>query len=711
MNKHLLLLISILFPALAFSQVIVGTGTNESQAIPIEAYYGYSYSQTVYLASEIGSSGTITSLSYYYSGFSSLPNSDDDIQIYMSESTRTSFASGTDWEPVASMTMVFSGSFPAPTTPGVDEWLTVTLTTPFSYSGTDNLIVGVDANEAGYDSSSDDFHCSPSSTGRSIYYRSDSTNPNPASPPFGSTISYIANITLGGLVPSAVPNCSENNIPADGATDLAFECGAAVMLSWDPASGGAAPDMYDVYFGTTMTPPLVSSTSMTTYAAESLSASTTYYYKIVPKAGVEEATGCDVLSFTTGTENNDAGSGGLNDVYYFANNNNSDGTAGGAFLWDDPVAFGHTQVTTMTSGSLDDGYSTVTLPFTYTYYGVEYTDMHIGTNGYVSFGAGYTTTGSSTDLGSTSTPNGMIAVAMMDLDDESDGKIFHGIIDDITYAVTWYHYHDYGDASEYITMQLILQDLPGTDNDVFEIRFNQDESTAIPDILNDAVIGCEDLSANATTEFARYREDGVGGPMFCSPLVIGFAPTEEGVLLPLDLLSFEGTKLDKSNLLTWTTANEVNTDFFEVQSSKDGINWRAIGKVDAAGISTSTERYSYEDVEPFTTSYYRLKMNDLDGTFEFSEVLSIRREVGSGILNIFPNPASDHLTVNFDMSEEALLEYSIRDINGRLIKTKNIESVAGSNQLRIETADLIQGIYFIQFQSNTLQDIRRVVIR
>jgi len=715
MKKHVLFTLLCFYllsfcPNLAFSQVIVGNGTNESQAIPIEPYYGYSYTQTVYQASDINSSGTITSIAYFYSGISNLGVSDDDIQIYMLESTRTSFATTSDWEPIAGMTLVFNGSIPAPTTPGVDEWLTITLDTPFPYTGIDNIIVAVDANEADYDSSSDDFHCTSSGTGSSIYYRNDNTNPDPASPPSGILSSYIANITFGGINPPAEPNCTAGNTPADGTIDIAVECGSNVFLTWDSPTSGITPDIYNVYFGTSPTPPSVGTTTETEYEANGLAASTTYYYQIVPEASGITALNCPIYSFSTGTNTNDAGSGGTNEVYYFANNNNSQGTPGGSFVWDDPITLNHTEITTWTVGTDDDGYATVTLPFIYKYYGVDYTDIHIGTNGYVSFGQGFTSTGSSTDLGSTSDPDGMIALAMMDLDDRNDGQIFHGPIDAFTYAITWYHYHDYQDDNEYITMQLLLQDLPGTENDVFELRYNQNESTAIPDFLIDAVIGCEDINVNATTEYAMYREDGVGGPMFCSPLVIGFAPTEGGVQLPLDLLSFEGKQKAKTNVLKWITTNEINTSHFEIQSSINGNQWKTIGEKEAAGFSSNIENYDFIDRTPTTNTYYRLKMVDFDNTYQYSDNIHIRRSnEEDGIIDVYPNPVQDELIISFETLNEATINYEVRNLNGQLVQSNFVQSNSGINTLKIQTSDLAQGVYFVQFQSNSIQEVKRFI--
>lgn len=367
---------------------------------------------------------------------------------------------------------------------------------------------------------------------------------------------------------STTVDCATSNFPADAATNVSFGCGSSVTLTWSPPSGvNLVPDSYDVYFGTATNPSFLANTTDEFYTV-SVNPSTNYFYKIVPKSGTTEATTCTEITFTTDAATSDGGSGGTTNTYFFANNNYTGGTPANAYSYDDPVAAGHTLVTEpLTSGAndFDDGYQTVTLPFTFRYYGVDYTEAHMGTNGYLSFGIGYTVTGGSTTLGSTSNPDNMIAVAMMDLDDRADGKLYYGPIGTDKFAFTWYHYHDFSDDNEWITVQLVLQ--KNTDpavNGSFEIRYNQAESSAsIPDILSDAVIGCEDVDANTTTEFATYRSNGTGGPIFCSPLTIGFGPSATAVVLAVeDISSIEGFSIYPNpvkGLLNFKSRNNIDS--------------------------------------------------------------------------------------------------------------------------------------------------------
>ncbi len=270
----------------AFAQVQVGTGTNTSQSLPINAYFGYSYSQVIYLASEINASGDITELQWYFNG-SSLSSSND-WTIYIGHTTKTSFSSTTDWVAVGSMTQVFSATF---TDPGAAGWITFDIT-DWTYNGTDNIVVAVDENASGYDGSSDDFYCTSVTGNRGIYYYSDGTNPDPASPPTASgTASYIANIIFGGITQTCpAPSAqTETNIGATQA-DLGWtENGTAT--SWNIEYG---LDGFTQGSGTTI------AVTSNPYTLSGLTQSTDYdWYVQSDCGGGDESAWVGPSSFTT----------------------------------------------------------------------------------------------------------------------------------------------------------------------------------------------------------------------------------------------------------------------------------------------------------------------------------------------------------------------------------------------------------------------------
>ncbi len=117
------------------------------------------------------------------------------------------------------------------------------------------------------------------------------------------------------------------------------------------------------------------------------------------------------------------------------------------------------------------------------------------------------------------------------------------------------------------------------------------------------------------------------------------------VVTPLELLSFSGASLEGRNLLQWQTVNEVNTKEFVIERSLDGEQFTSIATLKTNN-RTETNTYSYSD-ELFRdeTSLYRLKMIDMDGHFEYSQVVAVKNKT-AGDLQILSNPVSSILTLN-----------------------------------------------------------------
>lgn len=98
----------------------------------------------------------------------------------------------------------------------------------------------------------------------------------------------------------------------------------------------------------------------------------------------------------------------------------------------------------------------------------------------------------------------------------------------------------------------------------------------------------------------------------------GFKATVTSITpLPVELLYFEGEAYPLFNKLSWSTASEHNSDYFEIQHSRDGLLWNKIGTINAAGFSTQKINYSFlASFSSFGIHYYRLNQVDYDGVFK-----------------------------------------------------------------------------------------------
>ncbi len=278
------------FSVASAATVTIGSGTATTQYLPLYTYYGYSYTQQIYLQSQIGQAGSISKVRFYWS--SGTYENSNNWTIYMGHTTKTSFASTTDWVASSAMTQVFSGTV---TFPGSAGWMEITLTTAFPYNNTNNLVIAVDENTSSYSinpgSSWRSF--TPSTTDyRGLYYYNDTTNPNPASPPTANArVTTINQLQLEiGAAGIANPTAFTATAISTTQINLGWTRNATpdnVLLAWNTTNtfgtpSGSYSDGGSITGGGTV---LLGNSSATSYNHTGRDPNTTYYYKIWSRNG------------------------------------------------------------------------------------------------------------------------------------------------------------------------------------------------------------------------------------------------------------------------------------------------------------------------------------------------------------------------------------------------------------------------------------------
>lgn len=188
------------------------------------------------------------------------------------------------------------------------------------------------------------------------------------------------------------------------------------------------------------------------------------------------------------------------------------------------------------------------------------------------------------------------------------------------------------------------------------------------------------------------------GASFSTFRVAGSTNLANDEALPVELLSFDGIAEREYNSLSWATASEENSSHFEIEKSKDGLLFEIIGTETARGNSISYASYEYIDRQLQPLAYYRLKMIDMDGSYEYSNIIKIKRTGDKGYANIFPNPtnglvrlvagvsSSTNISIYLvdALGRELLTEQMFSNANGELIMDMDMSSfTAGSYILRI----------------------------
>jgi hypothetical protein len=238
--------------------MVIGGGTANNN-LPIYPWYNYSYSQTIYLQSDINMANQrIDNIAFYWNGSTGGNNSKDWV-VYLAHTDKTAFTGATDWVPYANLTQVFAGALDLPETAG---WVNIPLQTPFFYNNTDNLLVCVDENTSGNSGSSAYFYSTAVDDTRALLYYTDGTNPNPATPPDANAQkSAYANIKIQfGTIPTSPVFTYTPDAIDFGQLEYGTASGAMNITVSNTGSGTIAlaasdisiigPDAADFSFGT-----------------------------------------------------------------------------------------------------------------------------------------------------------------------------------------------------------------------------------------------------------------------------------------------------------------------------------------------------------------------------------------------------------------------------------------------------------------------------
>ncbi|MEY4905072.1 MAG: hypothetical protein RLZZ292_2887 [Bacteroidota bacterium] len=174
-------------------------------------------------------------------------------------------------------------------------------------------------------------------------------------------------------------------------------------------------------------------------------------------------------------------------------------------------------------------------------------------------------------------------------------------------------------------------------------------------------------------------------------------------VLPVELFDFSVRLNDKNALVNWRVGIEQNISHYEIERSNDAIRFAIVGKKTAEG----KLRYDFTDEKLVSGNYYyRLKTIDKDGSFSYSNIVSVFMEHGKAML-LHNNPATDLLTIQHN---DALNNRTIRifDMTGKLVYSTILEQ--GSTMISLDVRTLYAGQYLIAISDETQSVSSKLII-
>lgn len=192
-----------------------------------------------------------------------------------------------------------------------------------------------------------------------------------------------------------------------------------------------------------------------------------------------------------------------------------------------------------------------------------------------------------------------------------------------------------------------------------------------------------------------------GSPVDCS--VPGACGSSAASPLPVELIDFTAKKELNKIYLSWSTASEINNDYFEVERSSNGEEFDPILKVKGAGTTSKINQYYEFDTQPNEGhSYYRLKQVDFDGKSRTYNPIKIKfnQSDKSPFITAYPNPVEAGSAANVDISgfaPSSNVLVVLRDLNGKEVYTKVVlTDVYGETYTALDIEQhLPAGIYIV----------------
>ncbi len=183
-------------------------------------------------------------------------------------------------------------------------------------------------------------------------------------------------------------------------------------------------------------------------------------------------------------------------------------------------------------------------------------------------------------------------------------------------------------------------------------------------------------------------------------------------VLPVTLTDFNATKNGDDVLLKWNSSHEINFDRFEVERSLDGREFskfittfpKSSGIYDAVDMS-AVKIYGAHAI------FYRLKMIDKDGKFNYSSIVSIKNEKLESLqISVMPNPFVDKINIQVQSETFGIAKINIRDITGKLLESRSKYLAAGNTSIEINSLNNLQkGIYIIDIEMNGIKQYVKAV--
>lgn len=180
-------------------------------------------------------------------------------------------------------------------------------------------------------------------------------------------------------------------------------------------------------------------------------------------------------------------------------------------------------------------------------------------------------------------------------------------------------------------------------------------------------------------------------------------------VVPVLFSQFEARCNDLGSLLTWTTAQESNSNYFEIEKSLNGVTWTALGRTNAAGNSSINKNYQYTDANG-GAAFYRIKQVDNDGATFYTSIKATNCNSKTITNVIYPVPAKDILYVSIKSDKALKTNLQVYDATGKIVRSMEAMVNKGNNNFTLNLKGLASGDYIIKSTEPEINLTKRFII-
>jgi hypothetical protein len=232
-------------------------------------------------------------------------------------------------------------------------------------------------------------------------------------------------------------------------------------------------------------------------------------------------------------------------------------------------------------------------------------------------------------------------------------------------------------------------------NSAFRVKF-------VNPVANYSFIDPYASGSDSTNQSVANPTSGYSSNFILKPgqikLTINSGIKPSGTTLPVKMGDFNGRFADGYTRLSWYTVTELNSSHFEIERSNDAVNFDYIGRVESKYSSSSRSDYAYIDLltKP-GINYYRLKIVDIDGRYEYSKVVALNTESkGISLLMIYPNPFGNKVQVKIESDKKEKIKLQVVNAAGAIVRSQTEKVSIGGNTIVLNNVvNLPGGMYYL----------------